>query len=1341
MSSAGNEELGFQLKPMGLKVHYTFDKDSQDRCLARHPQVVQAQTLTLDEKTTIGLVDISRCLQAVIQCSPELVGSPETDYVVYAYDYSEPDTPLVGQGVLSWLLDPSKNENANGQSLSMVTGLVTKNLLALFSGNGIKETLEVKLKLVQNNKIQRPGHQSHHQHQHSQSSVQSFTQQQPQQQLQLQTSQLNMSMSQGMDTVHTPTAEWNYFMSSIPQFGNDGAVGSPLPMDDVSYHSTTNSSSLNNQPAATVTEGTSQVAPARASSRAPSRPSSRASKKRQPTGRPRGRPRKRPLATEGNTSGYEDGTDGDEGPANKKRIASTVVGEVSVSAPFAGTPDSLRVAASTSGSLRNFRPLAVSGEGSVAGSHLQDVPRAPTPVPNADKRIPGTRSGLGRRPSTLGQEQSNLPVTVQAFLDSRMAFSPPNGDDARSPSIAVTPAAFSDDSGAEIGSSPPVPRTSRFMQSSPPPSSPILPPMPQPDSGFMSGGMEETAQFEEAKLQGICPTDAPSAAAQVNDPTPARAAQPPSQRDQEPKIPIQIFSLKTGMVQISNPYSHTPLGPDGQPVPRQRSRSDRRGSQPGSKPPPLISTENQKTSGEKANEDAATPVAPTTEAAEPEPEHEDEDEPQHVQSPVPANQAPTPAPAETAEATPAPSAAPPVPTTAPSPLPVKETRAPSAPAPALPMPAPQSRQLNRSHSMGPLALPLPSFPDESTSATSTSTSDNTSSKQATSKPGASSQLAKSASFHDLPLPIPLPSVPASDPVGPPQQGLPMPSATSFSEAPCPPSDSIAPPVPTSPSQKSNKNYVKKQSIKERLERAIANGEMPPFCTNCGAIETPTWRKISSREFVGVPEYVEYSEKPGCVTAIEIISRDGNGRPSSYRLIKKSLGPEDDKSLWTEMLLCNREWMMRGCLRLRVTNAGLACGIWLSKNNKHRPPERWEKDRERLGQERRKRGTGRNPVRNRKRTSARDSRSGTVPPLTSEACFPPTDDIATDAIGTDAIPTDAVNPPFMEESNGARNGVIPMDQFASLLETVNSHEFNEHNVEHRNQTTASGRSGFSNARSTHTRGTGTANSPIALDLDDDLGSTRRLLFPSPRHKSGTHRDPLNPVSPNIVTPTPGEGEGETRDDKDLAADAAVANENEYSASMDDDDLDALFGSKSPLPPRPSTPPPKESSSATRSQFRTPSRPTPSHRPLTRSITRSIQRSVQSSPILTQLELLQTTPTRTPRSRLMVAESPSLRRSPRINGSVSKYAERERRMKALEALPNGDIDGSLHNLGAAIANPFGDQAEIDAILDKCLSTAWPMMTPRKGGGWDDMGDHDWDLENMESLAGDLGEQPAV
>lgn len=81
--------------------------------------------------------------------SPELVAKLGQDYTVYAYDYSEYETPLVGQGMLSWVLSsssPSPNSPAN-QSKTMITGRVCKNVMGLFSKDA-QETLEVKLRLV-----------------------------------------------------------------------------------------------------------------------------------------------------------------------------------------------------------------------------------------------------------------------------------------------------------------------------------------------------------------------------------------------------------------------------------------------------------------------------------------------------------------------------------------------------------------------------------------------------------------------------------------------------------------------------------------------------------------------------------------------------------------------------------------------------------------------------------------------------------------------------------------------------------------------------------------------------------------------------------------------------------------------------------------------------------------------------------------------------------------------------------------------------------------------------------------------------------------------------------------
>ncbi|RHZ66534.1 putative GATA transcription factor (Ams2) [Aspergillus thermomutatus] len=140
---------GISVRPMRLKVLYTFDDESKTNCLARWPHLLDIQTASLDEKTQIGVIELKTCIQAIVSASPELVAKLGQDYTVYAYDYSEYETPLVGQGMLSWVLasaSPTPNAPAH-QSKTMVTGRVCKNVLGLFS-KGAQETLEVKLRLV-----------------------------------------------------------------------------------------------------------------------------------------------------------------------------------------------------------------------------------------------------------------------------------------------------------------------------------------------------------------------------------------------------------------------------------------------------------------------------------------------------------------------------------------------------------------------------------------------------------------------------------------------------------------------------------------------------------------------------------------------------------------------------------------------------------------------------------------------------------------------------------------------------------------------------------------------------------------------------------------------------------------------------------------------------------------------------------------------------------------------------------------------------------------------------------------------------------------------------------------
>jgi hypothetical protein len=80
--------------------------------------------------------------------------------------------------------------------------------------------------------------------------------------------------------------------------------------------------------------------------------------------------------------------------------------------------------------------------------------------------------------------------------------------------------------------------------------------------------------------------------------------------------------------------------------------------------------------------------------------------------------------------------------------------------------------------------------------------------------------------------------------------------------------------------------------------------MPPFCENCGAIETPTWRKAWVKIHSGTPEHVVISEEEGGIISWQALQRDNSGNVCLYRIIKKSVLKTDEG--FTEILLCNRE---------------------------------------------------------------------------------------------------------------------------------------------------------------------------------------------------------------------------------------------------------------------------------------------------------------------------------------------------------------------------------------------------------------------------------------------------
>ena len=1112
-----------------VKVHYTFDKESKVNCLARYPHTIQVQTVPIDESRSIGIVDLRTCIIAVTECSPELAGQ-DGDYTIYALDYSEPDEPLVGQGMLSWALDaPNPNDEAK-----QVTGRVTKNLLGVF-GKGNKETLEVRLKLSVASKVVRPEPQH---------------------------SQPPRMGSNAPESALTPTgaAEWNSFMQMNPQIGQQqqaNRVASPAnsyrgpPPNAPNMMARRDSFNMSSEPIMQVQplREVNRVAPTAvmehreslppvAIPAAPSRPSSRASNKstrtrtrKPPTGRPRGRPKKK--TNEGNTSGYEDGTEGEDGPPTKKRAKVTQVeGSTATSNTFvAGMESSLRVTASTSSSLRNFRPvnMNLNLEGG-PGNHLQEIPRAPTPVPNPLKAGPGNAGNrnriLPRRESTMSQEF--IPNTSN---DVRSNFTP-TFDDGRSPdSIAQTPA-FSEDSPGEMRSSPPVPRTTQFMRSSPPPSSPILPPMPTThapilprDASFMTDDMDLFGESMEPlptnlySVEGVFQEQVfrlnpgpegqdPSRSGLLNTPVPTSTPALPMDESMEASLPT---------LKVDNGKPKAPAKRSWLKRKESEGRNSNKQPQPTAALTPPLTTDA-----------AEKPISPQVIDLEKQVDGADGAAGLTPSPQLPGQQQTSPQPGEsfiTTEFIPA--------------KPASEPPTPARPSKddTTQVNLNRKRQLSRSQSTGVLVLPgIPASEPAGPSALALQVNANEDEDIVEQV----SSLRKALST-SLMLPLPLP---ASEPAGP----------TGEME-----SDAI--PVPTSP-PKFNKNKVKKQAIKQRLEDAISNGEMPPFCTNCGAVETPTWRKTYVQDHEGVPEHMELSAERGRITAIQILKKEDDV-PTAYRLVKKSLGPDDSKQEWHEMLVCN------------------PCGIWLVKAKEHRPSERWDKDADRLGQERKRGGSRR---RSRKKKNAIEA--------TSEAYLPT--DFPTDFL-TDALEANAPLSPKEEQEQ---------EPSQSRSETI--------------------------------EGSGqepTKTPPRGDKSDDQLGTTKRLLFPSPR-KEGEMKI-LGDLSVNIVhTPSKRVKLGQLDQEKEKFRSMSDKTA-ESSDSLGMQDLEAMALLKTPNRERATTPPPKASTLA--EPFKTPTRPTPSHRPITRSVTRS-RRSDRNLFSPRQSDMPPPTPSKTPGFG-------SVRRSPR------------------------------------------------------------------------------------------------
>lgn len=742
-----------------------------------------------------------------MDASPELVRRLGQDYTVYAYDYSEYETPLVGQGMLSWALaSASSTPSAPAhQSRTVVTGRVCKNILGLFS-NGVQETLEVKLRLVpvptclQSEYI---------------NSMQRYR-------------ELSKVIPQGFDT-----GAWIAFLKANPavtQMADKSRCQSPMTgvgqrdgsalelvqqmlceggiAQEIEKRQEASLQNMNHYPSYThhslsmpfsrVSSPIPRVRSARGfrqpSQDGLSRPTSSASDRgflnhhrTMPT-----RSQQPPMDTgyASNEDVFEETSrkrpstdtlcvsnkDDSEGPSRKR--AKVTAAEWSSKTTFGTQPESLRVAASTAASVRVYQPKPIRPSAFGQGS-LENPPRAPTPVPNAAGLI--HRRTVAQRQSSLRTESHsqnndtshNTPYDLQQ--DSRVVDSSmPSPEESQTGSMLNTPPG--------IASSPPL-----MMTTIPAPSSPVLPILQRNiDSGFMSGTNHNDIDEENEEIHSIDVEDFEYVAHYSKD-----IATP-------------------GESQLKESYPHPTEIPPNKKLPKTFVKTGRT----------IRSTST-----------VSNAAAASSEQTQPQP-----------------------------------------------------PRRPSTQTKVMPLP-----RSTKAPSSGKTPIPSTSL-----------------------RPGCVMERAASTAS------VSMHQVPASDPARPCSSSLQRSNTWSGQQVQHPASD-----APTSnPAAeatgtgntldltRSGSGAKRKKAIQDRLATSIASGEMPPYCENCGAIETPTWRKAWVRIHSGTPELVPISNEEGGVIAWEALERDGNGTIVLFRIIKRSL--LNDDAGFTEILLCNRK-----CPRLTI----------------------------------------------------------------------------------------------------------------------------------------------------------------------------------------------------------------------------------------------------------------------------------------------------------------------------------------------------------------------------------------------------------------------------------------
>lgn len=219
------------------------------------------------------------------------------------------------------------------------------------------------------------------------------------------------------------------------------------------------------------------------------------------------------------------------------------------------------------------------------------------------------------------------------------------------------------------------------------------------------------------------------------------------------------------------------------------------------------------------------------------------------------------------------------------------------------------------------------------------------------------------------------SIPASDPIQVPPARLQHSQSWAGPMSDFPTIDTPGPQPMEDGKGRSGAGARRVRQVQARLDQCIRDGRVPPYCENCGAIETPTWRRAWSKELQGSEQDAQEFAKDPLMLFWHVAEKNEEGRVIKFKLFKKTLADTDND--FVQILLCN------------------PCGLWLHKFKTMRPENKWNKPpkdkRKRPSRSRKGPLSASGGAATRSRSRTNDGKPTDSSPGQSDTSSPPCDD--------------------------------------------------------------------------------------------------------------------------------------------------------------------------------------------------------------------------------------------------------------------------------------------------------------------------------------------------------------